>query len=83
VEHLPREIRRSAGPGSGDEAEEDRYSSAGDPAGEKAAIESALEAAAGHRVKAARMLGMSRTTLWRKMKEYGLDADTPREDTGE
>ncbi len=83
VEHLPREIRRSVGGAGGEEAEEDRYSSAGDPAGEKAAIESALEAAAGHRVKAARMLGMSRTTLWRKMKEYGLDADTPREDAAE
>lgn len=39
---------------------------------EREAIRSALEATEHHREQAARMLGMSRTTLWRKMKEYGL-----------
>ena len=33
----------------------------------------ALEQADGVRAKAARLLGMGRTTLWRKMKKYGID----------
>jgi len=37
-------------------------------------ILSALEKAGGHRQKAARLLGMERTTLWRKMKKYGIHA---------
>ncbi len=40
---------------------------------EKNAIERALAAANGERGKTARLLGMGRTTLYRKMKEYGLD----------
>jgi DNA-binding NtrC family response regulator len=40
---------------------------------EKNAIERALAAAKGERGKTARLLGMGRTTLYRKMKEYGLD----------
>jgi transcriptional regulator with PAS, ATPase and Fis domain len=35
-------------------------------------ISVALERAAGHRGRAAQSLGMSRATLWRKMKEHGL-----------
>ncbi len=33
----------------------------------------ALAETGGARAAAAELLGMSRTTLWRKMKEYGLD----------
>ena len=40
---------------------------------EKNAIEHALAAANRERGKTARLLGMGRTTLYRKMKEYGLD----------
>ena len=40
---------------------------------ERNAIERALAAAHGERGKTARLLGMGRTTLYRKMKEYGLD----------
>jgi two-component system response regulator HydG len=40
---------------------------------ERAAIETALAEAGGVRAVAADRLGMSRTTLWRKMKEHGLD----------
>lgn len=35
-------------------------------------ILTALERAAGHRGRAAQSLGISRVTLWRKIKEYGL-----------
>ena len=40
---------------------------------EKQTIVRALGAAAGERRKAARLLGIGRTTLYRKMKEYGID----------
>jgi transcriptional regulator of acetoin/glycerol metabolism len=33
-----------------------------------------LEKTGGHRRKAAEELGMERTTLWRKMKRYGIQA---------
>jgi len=39
---------------------------------ERARIQSALEEAKYHREEAASLLGMSRTTLWRKMKEYRM-----------
>jgi PAS domain S-box-containing protein len=39
---------------------------------EIAAIRSALQEMRYRRTDAARLLGMSRTTLWRKMREYGL-----------
>jgi transcriptional regulator of acetoin/glycerol metabolism len=35
-------------------------------------ILAALEKCNGHRCNAARELGMERTTLWRKMKKYGI-----------
>jgi transcriptional regulator with PAS, ATPase and Fis domain len=35
-------------------------------------ILAALEKSGGHRRKAAQELGMERTTLWRKMKKYGI-----------
>jgi PAS domain S-box-containing protein len=41
----------------------------GDP---RRSVESALERAGGRRADAARLLGVSRTTLWRRMKELGL-----------
>src|ERR1035437_6905592 len=42
------------------------------PESEKQAIASALPATKGERGKAARLLGIGRTTLYRKVKEYGL-----------
>ncbi|MGE4297784.1 MAG: sigma-54 interaction domain-containing protein [Desulfovibrionaceae bacterium] len=41
---------------------------------ERAMILDALVQARGRRAKAAGILGMSRSTLWRKMREYGLEA---------
>jgi transcriptional regulator with GAF, ATPase, and Fis domain len=43
------------------------------PASEKQTIGNALAATNGERAKAARILGIGRTTLYRKMKEYGFD----------
>jgi DNA-binding NtrC family response regulator len=73
VEHLPAELRGSSAPGPGRADDEERYAAPDDVRAERAAIAAALEAAGGHREKAARMLGMSRTTLWRKMKEFDLE----------
>jgi len=39
---------------------------------ERSMIEQALTEASGNRTRAARILGMSRTTLWRKMKSHSL-----------
>jgi DNA-binding NtrC family response regulator len=44
------------------------------PDSEKQAISAALEATNGERAKAAKILTISRTTLYRKMKEYGFIA---------
>jgi DNA-binding NtrC family response regulator len=43
------------------------------PDSEKQTIGAALVATHGERAKAARLLGIGRTTLYRKMKEYGFD----------
>jgi DNA-binding NtrC family response regulator len=43
------------------------------PDSEKQTIGAALSATNGERAKAARLLGIGRTTLYRKMKEYGFD----------
>ena len=39
---------------------------------ERSLIESALERLEGNQTEAAKKLGISRSTLWRKMKEYGI-----------
>lgn len=84
--HLPDELRRteadrtpgpvrpngspsSAPPG---DTSPRRYRAPDSNREEKAAIEDALRRADGVRADAADLLGMSRTTLWRKMKEYDL-----------
>jgi DNA-binding NtrC family response regulator len=43
------------------------------PESERQTISTALAASGGGRAVAARMLGIGRTTLYRKMKEYGMD----------
>jgi transcriptional regulator of acetoin/glycerol metabolism len=42
---------------------------------EKSAILTATQAAQGNLTKAAKSLGISRTTLWRKMKELGISTE--------
>jgi len=88
-EDFPPEIRASAGPDAGPRASATDTPGTGaappgaatqtgtppdDPRGlERERIRRALEAARWRRQEAARRLGISRTTLWRKMRELGLD----------
>ncbi len=76
--HLPPEVREasggalSSGPNGGE-----RYRAPLEDRDERQAIVRALEEAGGVRAHAAHLLGMGRTTLWRKMREYGLDDGEP------
>jgi transcriptional activator for dhaKLM operon len=45
---------------------------------EKSAILIAMQAAQGNLTKAAQALGISRTTLWRKIKELGIQIENPQ-----
>lgn len=69
AQHLPEEVRGLNGE-SGRTSE--RYRKEQPAADEKSAITAALAETGGAKSAAADRLGMSRTTLWRKMKEYGL-----------
>jgi DNA-binding NtrC family response regulator len=76
--HLPAEIRRRVERTSDlafgiDAEEEARYRATVEPNEERSLIAAALDEAGGARTRAAEILGMSRTTLWRKIREYGLD----------
>lgn len=78
AQHLPPEIREgavSASPGR-----EVRYRASGETNDEAAAIHAALEETGGALGRSAELLGMGRTTLWRKLRQYGLtarDEDSP------
>jgi DNA-binding NtrC family response regulator len=76
--HLPPEIleRPEEEPGEAAAAgrgESGRRYVAPDPGEERESIRQALEEAQGNRTRAAAALGMGRTTLWQKLKAYGLD----------
>jgi DNA-binding NtrC family response regulator len=42
---------------------------------EQQAIRQALQATGGDRIRAAKLLGIGKTTIYRKLKEYGIDVD--------
>ncbi len=77
AQHLPEPVRAARGSGGLPEGEGDpeRYQGPDTEAEERQAIFAALQEAGGVRARAADLLGMSRTTLWRKLKQYGIDAD--------
>jgi DNA-binding NtrC family response regulator len=73
TQHLPQEIREFGDrEASGLSLPGVRYVTVGSPEDEREIILAALEEAGGVRTKAAQLLGMGRTTLWRKLKEYGI-----------
>ena len=67
AQHLPPELRSGAEGGA-----EARYRATRSADDERDAIVAALEQTDGAITRAAELLGMSRTTLWRKVKQYGL-----------
>ena len=72
AQHLPEEVRAR---GQWGQDARERYREPQSPEEERAAVVQALEAADGVRARAAELLGMGRTTLWRKMRQYGLDTE--------
>src|SRR4029079_15764511 len=83
AQHLPVDLRPAARAGL--EMREQRYRGTGAAEEERAAIVSALEATGGALAQSAEMLGMGRTTLWRKLKQLCLTAtgaDEPPESSG-
>jgi DNA-binding NtrC family response regulator len=72
--HLPTEVRgwRPPAPGRSSKTASDRYLAPCERERELHMIREALQEAHGNKAEAARQLGMSRSTLWAKLKEYGL-----------
>lgn len=74
--HLPEEVRNpepEKEPVEARPADSSRRYQAPDPDREKIDILTALDQAGGNRTRAAEILGMGRTTLWQKLKAYGLE----------
>ncbi|MEO7521467.1 MAG: sigma-54 dependent transcriptional regulator, partial [Gemmatimonas sp.] len=71
--HLPAELRPTER--GGVELREQRYRNSVDGEDERSAIVAALETTGGALAQTAELLGMGRTTLWRKLKQLGLTAD--------
>jgi DNA-binding NtrC family response regulator len=69
AQHLPDDIRDAQDGG----AQGARYRAAAPADDERAAIEAALAHTGGTLSRAADLLGMGRTTLWRKMRAYGIN----------
>jgi DNA-binding NtrC family response regulator len=75
--HLPREVQTASSaraPRALNDASpwSARYAAPGSPDREAAMIRAALEAAGGNKTRAARSLGMSRSTLWAKLQRHDL-----------
>jgi DNA-binding NtrC family response regulator len=75
--HLPPEIREPEPEGAPAAelrgSDSSRRYQAPDPEAERDAIRQALLEADGNRTRAAAALGMGRTTLWQKLKAYGIE----------
>jgi DNA-binding NtrC family response regulator len=73
--HLPPELLEREVPAEPSDSRSDstRRYQAPDPNAEREAIRNALREADGNRTRAAAALGMGRTTLWQKLKAYGLE----------
>jgi len=69
AQHLPAEVRAAL---RGAQPDAPRYRGDDDSDAERTAIRAALDQANGVRSRAAELLGMGRTTLWRKMRQHGL-----------
>ena len=69
TEHLPKELQIILPKGSGDEQ---KHSDTPLSKAEAAIILDALNKYDGNRVKTAAHFGINKTTLWRKMKKYGI-----------
>jgi len=72
AQHLPLELRRG-----GDVGADARYRATRSGDDERDTIVAALEQTDGVLTRAAELLGMGRTTLWRKLKQYGLMHGAP------
>jgi two-component system response regulator HydG len=83
AQHLPDEIRAAAGRRANGAPQllqtESRYRAFPAADDERMAIEAALLETGGALARTAELLGMGRTTLWRKMRSYGLASDSPPE----
>jgi two-component system response regulator HydG len=69
-EHLPEELRGAPAPAPGGGEGPLRLADV-----ERAHVLRVLQACGGSQAEAARALGIGRTTLWRKLREYGLAGD--------
>ncbi|MEO8334143.1 MAG: sigma-54 dependent transcriptional regulator [bacterium] len=68
AQHLPAELRERLNT----DASDARYRNGSDGVAEIALIREALEQTGGAVGRSAELLGMGRTTLWRKLRQYGL-----------
>jgi two-component system response regulator HydG len=72
IEHLPAHVNGTALPGSSERRPPAREGLAGE---EKWQLLAALEKADGNKSEAARILGISRVTLWKRLKDYGVKVE--------
>jgi two-component system response regulator HydG len=74
AQHLPEDVRGSLENG----ALTPRYRASSPVDDERAVIQAALEQSGGALSRTADLLGMGRTTLWRKIRAYGIDTSPRR-----
>ncbi|MFZ7125293.1 MAG: sigma-54 interaction domain-containing protein [Desulfobacterales bacterium] len=72
--HLPPKIREAGGDDAQNRPQAHPNDNDGEPArSEREALLDALERAGGNQSEAARRLGVSRITIWKRIKKYGID----------